>query len=102
MQVAVEITYKINDPENWKARRSFYFDNVERVEIFDYNEFGNYSGIIHSKSYPLVRYSRDEVFKYRRATEEDLKEYCLMGEGRFYFPQVQRHCIEIGKGVCTK
>ena len=99
MQVAVEYTYKRNEPENWKTRKSFYFGDVEKVEISDYNEFGNHLVVIHSKNYPLITYRDGDSFRCRYATEEDLKEYCLMEEGKFYFPQVQRDCVKIGKGV---
>ena len=94
--------HKVNEPMNWETRTKFYFDYVEKVEISDYNEFANYSEIIYSKSYPLIRYIRGVVVEYKRATEEDLKEYCLMGEGKFCFPQTQWQYREIGKGICTK
>ena len=98
MKVAI-YTHKINEPENWKTRKSFYFGDVEKVEISDYNEFRSHLVVIYSKSYPLITYKDGDIFRCRYATEEDVKEYCQITDSKFCFPQVQRNCIEIGKGV---
>lgn len=99
MKVTLSYVYKIDNPEDWKTRKCFHFQAVDKIEVLDYNEYKNQQVTIHSKEFPMITYRDGNSYRCRYATEEDLKDYCQIIDNTFIFSQVQKDCVELGKGV---
>lgn len=101
MKVELTEVYKVDAPKDWRARERFHFEDAKEVKIYDYNEFGNHCVVICSNMFPLITYKdgNSNSYKCRHATKDELKEYCKLIDNKFYFPQVQENCVNIGRGV---
>lgn len=99
MKVTLSYVYRIDSPSDWKTRRCFHFQEVGNIEISDYNEFKNQVVTISSKVFPMITYKDGDCFRCRYATEEEVKDYCQIKDDKFIFSQVQRDCIQLGKGI---
>lgn len=99
MKVTLSYVYKKNSPEDWKTRKCFHFNNVEKIEISDYNKFRNQEVVIYSETFPMITYKDGDSFKARYATKEEINDYCQISENKFVFAQVQKDCVKLGTGI---